>query len=428
MKVNLKNLSDNKFKATFELNSEDLEKYIEKAEDVLAKDAELKGFRRGKAPKEAIRKHFGREKVRSLALEMAIEGSLSDEIENRSLDVSGTRDLSIEKNISTELVYSVVLDLFPEIKLVDLSAVKAERKTVNVDDKEVGETLETIKNSRASFVDKKESETVENGDRVEVDFEVKENGKIIEGGISNNHPLVVGGRSFMPGFEEQIVGMKKNETKLFSLVAPRDYLYKEVAGKKLDFQVTVKSVKKVIAAEINDNFAKSLGRFTSLDELKQNIRDGLTIEKSAKEKQRLRLEIIDGIIARSSIEVPKDMVDSQIDMMLSEFDRDLHEKGLELSLYLMKIGKSQSELRKESTKQAERQVKMSLILRKIVKNFKLKASDEEVQAAVSQAVQAAMARGELNQSEVDLAKVKETLVVRIENEKALEYIEARCAV
>jgi len=428
MKSDLKKLNNNQVKAIVELDQEDLQTYLNKAESMLGSDLEVKGFRKGKAPGNIVKKHLDQGKVRALALEMAVEGSLSDVVKANTLDVLNTSQLAIEKNEAVQLKYSILLDLFPDIDLADLGKIKVKRKDVRVEEKETEEALETIKNSRASLVDKKEGESAEEGDRVEVDFEVKENGMIIEGGVSKNHPLIIGGKSFIPGFEDKLVGMKKGEEASFSLIAPENYFYKAVAGKELGFKVKVVDIKKVIKPEINDEFAKSLGRFTNLTELKEGVRAGLIQEKRTKEGQRARLETLDNIISRSRIEVPESLLAKQLDIMIADFDHTLHEKGMELGLYLARIGKTQEKLRQDWKKDAEKQVKISLILRKLAKDRNIKATQEEIEEITGQVVQSAIAKGEVGQADIYLAKIKENLESKIVNEKTLEYIESKCVV
>lgn len=428
MKTNLQKQNKNQVKATIELDREDLQKYVSKAEDILGSDLEIKGFRKGRAPKDMLKKHLDQGRVMALALEIAVQGSLSDVIKDNALDVLNTSQLSVESNDPVQMRYSVLLDLFPEVVLADLGKIKVKRQDVKVEEKEVQEALETIKNSRSNFIPKEESEAVQDGDRVEVDFEVKKDGKIVEGGISKNHPVIIGGKGFIPGFEEKLVGMKKEEERSFSLTAPEDYFYKEVAGKILDFKVKVNDIKKVVRPEVNDDFARSLGRFADLTELEGSVKEGLFQDKKTREGQRTRLEILDNIISRSKIDVPENMLAEQLDTMIEDFDHTLHEKGLELGLYLARIGKTQEELKKDWTKDAEKQVKISLALRKLAKDIRVEASQEEIEEMAGQVIQSAMARGEVGQADIDPEKVKENIASRIVNEKALEYLESHCAV
>ena len=428
MNSNFKKLNKHQIKAVIELNQQDLQNHITKAENMLGKDLEVKGFRKGKIPKEMFKKHLDPEKVRALALEAAIEESLADFIRQNSFDVLDTSQLAIEKNDAVQLKFSVLLELFPEVELADLGKIKVKKQDVKVEEKEIEGAIEIIKNSRSSFINKNDDETANDGDRVEIDFEVKKDGQIIEGGKSKNHPLIIGGRGFIPGFEEQLVGMKKEETKNFSLTAPADYFYKEIAGKKLDFSVKLNEIKRVIRPEINDDFAKSLGHFANVLELKENIKIGLAQEKNTKERQKLRLQILDNIISQSKIEVPDNLLSKQLDVMISDFDHTLHDKGMELGLYLAKIGKTQEELKKDWIKEAEKQAKISIVLRKIAKDRRLNATQEEVEEMANQVIQAAIMRGEVGQNDVDPVQIKENVTSRIINEKTLNYIESQCAV
>ena len=427
MQTNLKKLNKSQIRLTVTLDQQDLRRYLGKAEGMLGEELEIKGFRRGKMPKDLARKQIGEERIKALALEIALEHSLANSIKNDSLDVLQTSQLSIEKNSPTLLEYSIVLDIFPAVELADLNTIKVKRQEVQVGNKEIEDALEIIRNSRSVFGEK-DNETTENGDRVEVDFEVKKDGHPIEGGISKKHPLVVGGRGFIPGFEDQLVGMKKGEEKSFSLMAPSDYFHKDIAGKKLDFTVKMTDVKRVIKPEIDDNFAQSLGQFGDLTELKKSIKEGLTQEKSTKENQKLRLEILDNIVQRSKIEVSENLLNQQLELMVSDFDRNLHEKGLELGLYLAKVGKTQEELKKDWVKDAEKQVKVSLILRKLAKDLDLEATQDEIDELTGEIVQSAMARDGADQADLDPVKLRESVVNRIVNEKTLKYIEIRCAV
>lgn len=428
MKTNLQKQNKNQIKATVELGREDLQKYLDKAESVLGGNLEIKGFRKGKMPKDLLKKYLDHGQVRALALDMAVEESLSDVIREKSFDVLNTSQLSVDKNDSTHLKYSVLLDLFPYVELSNLSQTRVDRRDVKVEEKEVDDAIEVIENSRASFVSKNDDEAVEEGDRVEVDFDVKRDDQIIEEGGRKNQPFIIGGRNFIPGFEDQLVGMKKGDGKTFSLIVPDDYFHKEVAGKKLDFDVRINDVKKVIRPGLNDDFARSLGQFASLAEFRESVRDGLVQEKKVKENQRLRLEILDDIIDRSRIDVPESLLAKQLDIMVADFDNTLHEKGLELGLYLAGIDKTQEELKKDWARDAEKQVKISLILRKLAKKLKIEASQEEIEEMAGQVIQTAMTRSETGSSDIDPAKIKENIESRIVNEKTLKYIESHCAI
>ncbi len=424
MNHTLKKIDQNQTELTVELVKDDLKKYIESTESELGKGLQLDGFRKGKVPKELLKNNLDAKQVLESALDLAMRDSLSKTINEEKLDVLDASKLEVKENTADKLVYKVVLTLFPEIKIQDFSKLKIAKRNLQVDQKDVDSTLETIRNSRSILRDKEG--VVENGDRVEVDFEVRNGGQILDGGISKNHPLIIGGKNFIPGFEDNLLGMKKGEEKAFSLVAPKDYYVKKIAGQKLDFTVKINSVQSVELPKIDDEFVKSLGDFKNMAQLTDSIKEGIGEEKKLKEKQRVRLEIVNHILKNSSIAIPVTLVEQQLDSMIGNLDKDLHANGMELSLYLAQMEKTQDELRKEWRNEAERQVKIVMILHKIAKDNNISASHEEVDETLSNTVQAMVAKGEVDKNNLDMDSLRDSISSRIVNERVLDFLEKTC--
>jgi len=417
-------IKDWKTTLTVELDRAELQRYIDQVEAQAISEVEIDGFRKGKVPKDIARKHIDHAQLLQAALEQALHRSLSLAMSEQSLDVLRVSDLSIKENTAEKLLYSVVLTVMPQITTPDLAQVKVSRKPVEVADDEINHTLTMIRESRAAFNPKEGPAAV--GDRVEVDFTVKDNGTIIEGGESKNHPVVLGDNKFIPGFEDQIVGMKKEEHKDFSLNAPKDYFHKDIAGKKLDFSVTVRAIQTVDKPELTDAFAQSIGQFKNVDQLKLSIREGISSEKREKETQRVRLEILDHLIKKAEVPAPDFMVEDQLDAMVAGFDRDLHGRGMEMGIYLAHLNKTQDDLRKEWRPEAEKQVKISLLVHAIAKEKNLVADESEVQDAFNQMVQMMVARGNNDPASMDPENLKQTIRERLTTEKTLNFIEGIC--
>lgn len=407
---------------TVELGKEELLEYVRAAEDVFSREVTIDGFRPGKAPREKIREHVGEVRIRESALESAVQRSLATVIEEQKLDVIEASDLSVKENTADKLLYTIKLHIFPEVKLPVLSGIKIARREVLVEPKEIDQALETIRSSRAVMTET--SELAASGDRVEVDFEVRENGDLIEGGESKNHPVVIGKNNFVPGFEEQLIGLKKGEHKEFSLIAPKDFANSAVAGKKLDFKVTVQDVKKVSLPEVNDEFAKTLGKFENIDQLLLSIKDGLLQEKNNKENQRVRLEIMNALLDKTACTASSQMIEDQLTTMLQNFDQDLHRHDMELSLYLAKIGKTQEDIKKEWRPEAERQVKMALILHALAREYDIKVTPEETNEALESLVQSTMLRE--GTSNVDMDRMRAAIQSRLLNENVFRFLEKTC--
>lgn len=427
MKSELKKTDNGQAELTVEMAKEDLQKYVNDAENEIGKDLKIDGFRKGKVPKDLLKKHSDPNHVREMALQLALQGSLDDVIVNEKLDTLSVDNLEIKENNADKLVYKVRLVLFPDFAMADFSKIKVEKRETVVEQKEVDDTIETIRASRAKLTDK--DEPAGKGDRVEVDFEVKSDGNVIEGGVSKNHPLIIGGKNFMPGFEDQLNGMKKGEEKSFSLNAPADYFQKSIAGKKLDFTVKMIDIKSVQMPELNDDFAMNLGKFKNLDELYANVKEGIRQEKGLKEQQRVRLEILDGVIKSSDIKAPEIMIEQQLEEMMRGLDNDLHKSGMELGPYLAHIGKTQEELKRGWRGDAEKQVKMALILHKIVKDKKFTVSEDEISQTLNFTVQSLMVRGGIEKpSELDIEGMRKDIANKIINEKAFAFLETVCAI
>ena len=406
---------------TVELTKDDLKSYVERTESILGQDLQVDGFRKGKIPKDQLKKHLDPAAVLESALDVAIRESLARVIQEEDLDMMSFSRPEVIENTPEKLVYKALLVLFPDIKIKDVDGLKVARKDVVVEQKEVEDTLNTIRNSRAGYTEK--DGPADNGDRVEIDFEVKAGSNLIDGGVSKNHPMILGENHFIPGFEENLVGMKKDEEKNFSLVAPENYYRKDMAGKKLDFNVRVNKVQSVSLPELNDDFAKTLGKFDGISDVVNSVKGGILQEKRFKEQQRVRLEILDHMIKASDIDTPDFMVAKQLDSMVQDFDNNLHANGMELGLYLAHIGKTQEELKKDWQGEAEKQVKIFLILHKAAKDKNISASHEEIDQELNTVVQSILMRGGTLQENMDMERLKEDIAAKIINEKTLAFLE-----
>lgn len=421
MVINLKKGKNCEADLEVELNEEDLRQYVQKAGQNIAASVVMDGFRSGKVPLDVLRKKIGDEKILEVAMDMAVKDSFFQAIKKEKLDIISSYDLKVSDNTAKKLKYGLKLLLFPEVKLGEYKHLGITFKPVEVEDADLENTLHSARQLRASY---KETEAgAEEGSRLEINFEVKERGVMIEGGKSENHPLVLGEGNFIPGFEDQLKGMKKGEVKQFVLQAPEDYYQKNIAGKKLDFTVIVNSVKMAILPEINDEFVKTLGRFSSVEELKQSIRQGLRQEKEQKEHERVRRLILDRINEKSEMTVPSRMIEEQLDSMIDNFDQSLHSRGLELGLYLAQIKKTQENLRKEWREKAERQIRQGLIMRAIGKLEGITVSDEEVEEAVSVFLGRSVAFEE-EQKKMNAEQIRSRTNESLLNEKVFEYLES----
>lgn len=426
MESSLKKIEQNKYELSVEVGHDDLKRYIQIAEDKIAKEIKIDGFRQGKAPSDRVRKEVGDGSILEEGLNIALQDSLAKTLDKEGLEVLKVSDLEVKENSASKLLYTVQLLLFPSIAIGNLGGLKVKKIRTSVDKKEIHEAIELIRISRSKFIPKNKS--VEKGDRVEVDFEVTLDGLPIEGGVSKNHPIVAGDNKFIPGFEDQILGMKEGEEKKFSLTAPKDYFHKAIAGRELDFKVKIASVQEIQKPDLTDEFTKSLGQFGSVYELERNVSEGILEEKKNKEQQRLRIEILSGILAKSRIDLPDDMINERLNEMVINFDNDLHVKGMELSLYLTHLNKTEDDLRKDWRSEAEKQIAFSLILKKIAKDNNIKPTPDELEGTTNNLIQAMISRGEVSPENISLENIKEAALAELTNEKVFEFLEKKYSV
>jgi len=301
---------------------------------------------------------------------------------------------------------------------------RPEKREVFVSSAEVEEALAWLQKSRAIY--SQVTRPARKGDSIEIDFEVSSRGKPIPGGAAKNHRLVIGGGGYLPGFEEKLEGMSWGEEKNFTLEAPDNYWSREIAGKQLDFHVRINSVQKVTLPEVNDDFARSLGKFGSLPELKENIRSGLRKEKEEREKERFRICLVERIAEKADVQFPPSLVDKELEGMITELKLETEGLGLAWPEYLKQIKKDEVGLKIELAKQAEKKVRYSLILGAIADEEKIEPLAAEVEEEVNKFLRHFSPPAEAEKS-IDVAKLTQYTKGVLRNEKVFQFLEKLAA-
>lgn len=306
------------------------------------------------------------------------------------------------------------------IQLADYKGLKIKRNKLEVKKEEIDKSLDYLRQSRAKIITVNKS--AKKGDRVEIDFEIHSNGVKIEDGMSKNHPLILGEGRFLPGFEEKLEGMKTGEEKEFSLKAPKDWPDKRIIDKNLDFKVKMNLVQEREIPPLNDEFAKSLGHFESLEALKKSIEDGLFEEKQIKENQRIRIELIKKVAQNSKMEIPSPLIRQELERMLIEFKYSINSLGLDFDKYLKEINKNIDEIKKDWQKDAEIRVRTALCLRAIADKENMEISEEEITVRINQDLKQYRNMGEVEKN-IDLSALREYTKEVLRNEKVFGLIE-----
>ncbi len=420
MKTEIKNLPKSQKEISVEISVEEMEKHIDKALDKLAKNIKVDGFRNGKVPINVARKQLGETAVFEEATHEAIETTYLEIIKENKLNPIGHPKADITKSaLGNPLEYKIVITIVPDVSLGDYKKVSGKVEKIKIEDNRVEKELEMIQKKRANYITK--DEPAKKKDRVEIDFVSRVGGVKIEGGESKNHPLVIGQGMFIPGFEDNLVGMKKDDIKEFSLVFPKDYK-PELAGKNVDFKVEVKIVQKVELPEINDGLAKGLGKFESLDDLKKSIKKGIIAEEENKAKEDLKAKLIDQVSEKSEVEIPEVMIESEIENMLNEFKNNVAQTGIKFEDYLQNVNTSIEKLKTEWRELAEKRVKTGLCMREIALKEKIEVTADEIEKRVNETLKHYPNEEEVRKN-IDIEKFKDHVASIMVNEKVFEVLE-----
>lgn len=375
MDVSIQEISPIKKKLTVEIPVEMVSKEIDLAYEGLKKKAKIKGFRPGKAPRSILERYF-KDYIKAEVTQKLIEETYQSAVSEKNLNpVSPPLIDPGELETGKSFQYTAIIEVKPDIQLADYQGLKIEEQKESVKDDEIEERLKNLQNLHANLKTVEEKRPIQTGDYVIIDYEAKENGKTIEGGKALNYSVEVGSGQFLKELEERLIGMKLDEEKEIEITFPSDYSYKRWAGKTISFHVKIKEVKEKILPPIDDEFAKDVGGYSSLEELKARLKDEIEKEKELSWKRRLKEKMIDQLIEKNRFEVPESMIERQAKILVSNTKVRLATQGL--SLKNMDI--TEDELLKEYRDMAERQVRTMLILEKIAEKEGISINEDEIE-------------------------------------------------
>jgi trigger factor len=428
MDVTVKKLSKSQVEISVSLPWEEWQEEIEHAVKQLARDVKVAGFRDGKAPRGVIEKRFGMQALLDVAAEHTVSHSYLEVLSREKIEAVGPPTVKLEKFAEYETFrYSAVVTIQPEVVLLpwrdaakQINAEFAKQADI-MEEGEIIAELEKLASMRAKFVTVNREARLD--DNVLVDFSVLHDGVLIENGQSKKHPLVLGSGVFIPGFEEKLVGMRAGEEKTFELVFPDTYHAKHLASQPATFQVKMDAVQARELPKIDDEFAKGLGSFTSLEELKKNMREGILAEKKIKREEEYRTRIIDAIIEKTKIEHPDILVAEESQRMLRAFEIQVQSAGLDFSEYLAQMKKTGDELRKEWEPQAKKTLAAHLVLEALAKEGELDVDNQEVEVEMNKTLAQYQNVRDIKKK-VDMERLYSSARKRLLQEKTLAWLKS----
>ena len=347
----------------------------------------IAGFRKGKAPRRIIENNYGKGVFYEDAIDIVFPEDYPSALDELQLAPIDRPSIDVEE-ISKDngLVLVVQVEVQPEFELGQYKGIEVAKVDYNVTDEEVDAKLNELQEKASRLVDS--DKEIENGDTANIDFEGFKDDVAFEGGKAEGHNLVIGSGSFIPGFEDQLIGKKAGEEVDVNVTFPADYHAEELAGAPVVFKVKVNAVKVKELPELNDEFAQDTTEFETLAELKADLKAKAEEEAAAKAKSEERNAVVEAVVANTEVEVPETMVNAQIDSSIMELNYSLQYQGFSIEQLLEITGKSMQELRDERKEDAEKSVKASLVVDAIAKAENVEVSEEEVEAEVAKMAEA----------------------------------------
>ncbi len=362
---------------TIETGAEEFEAAVNKAYLKMRGKINVPGFRVGKAPRKIIEKMYGAEVFYEEAVNILLPDAYEGAVKEKELNVVGYPEVELESCTKDGVVFKCTVAVYPEVKLGQYKGLEAPKAEVKVAAADVNARLKEMaeRNSRLVSVER----AVKKGDTADIDFEGFDNGKPFDGGKGENFDLEIGSGSFVPGFEEQLIGMKAGEEKDIDITFPENYA-PELAGKPVVFHVKVNEVKVKEVPAIDDEFAKDVSEFDTLKELKADIKKKLTTERTEAAQRAFEDVLMAKVAEGVEAEIPHEMVELQAEQMMEGFKQQLASQGIPFDQYLKMTGTTEADFVQQANGPAEQQVKMDLAVKAIIDAEKIEATDDEVES------------------------------------------------
>lgn len=420
MKTKSKKLSDSRVEITVTLDAEDLKAAREKALEKLAKDIKVEGFRKGKVPTDVAAKFIPENDLNAETIDLAVRATVIEAFSEQSKSPLAIPSVNVTKYVPGELAeYTATADIIPEVKLCNFKNLGVKKPEVKVSAKDVDAVLNDLSKS---FAEKKVvRRAAKLGDEVVIDFVGKKDGKAFRGGSAKDHKLVLGSKTFIPGFEDGVVGHEVGDKFDLKITFPKDYGAAELAGAKTVFEILLKQVNEIINAPIDDTLATKCGGFKTLQELKDDIKKNLSAQEQHKAEEKFKDDLVQALVKKSTVPAPEILIDDQVRIIRDDVTRNAAAQGMEFEDLLKVNGETEESWEKQARKIAEKRVKGSLALQTLAVEQKITVSDEEVAAKIAELKDVYKKSPEAMKSLKD-PNVKMDIKNRLTVEKTLDFL------
>ncbi|MBM7865345.1 trigger factor [Heliobacterium gestii] len=384
MKASVERLENNQVSLQIEIDEATFEQGLEKAYKKVVRQVAVPGFRKGKTPRKILEARYGKEVLFEDAVEILVPEAYMQAIEENNVDpVEQPKIDVVQLEAGKPLIFKAVVTVKPEVTLGEYKGVEVEAQPAEVSDEDVQRQLETMQKRHARVSTLTEGEA-QLGDTAVIDFEGFKDGVPFEGGKGENHSLELGSNSFIPGFEDGLVGVPVGEERELNLTFPEQYHATELAGQAVVFKVTIKELKRKEYSPIDDEFAKDVSDFETLDELKEDIRKNLLSAAEKASEQAKQKAVVDKVVAASQVDVPEVMVDNRADQLMEEYGQRLSYQGVSLEQFLAMTKQTERDLKAQFIPEAEKVVKQELVLEAVAKAEGMSVTDEELDKEIEE--------------------------------------------
>lgn len=412
----------NVYTLEIEIGAEPFKAAVLKAYNKAKSKIALPGFRKGKAPLAMIERFYGKDVFYEDALEIAFPEAVSDAYKEAGIEpVDSPKDVNVKSIGEDGVLFEMKVTVKPEdIKVKAYKGLEAEKAEAAVTPEEVDARIEAMRERNARTITV-EDRAAAKGDIAVIDFEGFVDGKAFEGGKGSNYELELGSGQFIPGFEDQVIGHNAGESFDVNVKFPEEYQAEELAGKDATFKIKLHEVQYKELPELDDDFAKDVSEYDTLDELKDSIRKGIETNHEKQADQKVENDLIDQVVGGMKAEIPDAMIESRIEELVQDFQYRISQQGLKLEQYLQYMGMTMEQFKEQFREQADKQVKMRLAMEAIVAKESIEATEEEFEAEIKRIADAYQMEADKVKSLVDAAAVKKDLAVN----KAIDFVKSK---
>lgn len=384
MEVTKNQLEGNKVELKVEIEAERVNEALEQAYKKVVKDIDISGFRKGKVPRKVLEARYGKEVLHKDALDILIpEGyrEALDETGIEPIDQPDIEDFHIEEDEPAS--FTAIVEVKPEVELGEYTGLDVEKESAEVTEEEIEEEIERVRNQHSQLV-ASDKEVVEDGDFVIIDFEGKKDGEPFPGGSAEEYSLEIGSNTFIPGFEEQLIGAQVGEELELNITFPEDYNAEDLAGEDVIFDVEIKEIKEKQLPELDDEFAKEVSDYETFEEYKDSIQERLQKSKEDRTQREYENKLIEKASENAEVDVPEKMVEDELNTMFQNFTQSVSQQGMDVQDYLDYMGTDEEGWKEQNKEAAEDRTRSNLVLEAIAEKEGIEISEEEIEEQIQE--------------------------------------------